>query len=461
MARRKDYSYARAKKQQSGGPLVIIHRNRAVRAILGPLLVAGLVITPFTKPASSSHAASPVTVTVWDIQQGVQAQEFAKVTSAFNAAHPDIKVQYQMFQNDPYKAKLQIAIGAHQGPDIFMGWGGGILKSYVDAGAVVDLTSAFTADPSWKSHYSPSVFGPVTFDNHIYGVPYTATQPEVLFYNKAIFKKYNISIPTTWPQLEQVIKTLQSHNIIPFTLDGKTIWPEMIILQYLADRIGGNAALNDIALRKPGASFNTKAWIDAFTLAQSLVKESAFENGFASSNWDTYDGQHLYWAGRSAMMFMGAWEIGNVVGNAPKFLPNVGFFPVPAVPGGKGDVNDIIGVPANYYSLMSTSKVKDAAITFLKTTLGPEYTAWLLSTGSVPPVTNLDTSKITDPLVKAQLNLVSKAPTYQLALDQLLPPELGNAFLDFTSKLFALTITPQQFASQMQAKTAAYFKAHP
>lgn len=282
--------------------------------VLAGLLAGTLAISPAALHVHAAPSAAPVTVTVWDISQDPQKTQFIADADAFNKAHPGIHVQIQFFLNDPYKTKLQIAIGAHQGPDIFMGWGGGILKNYIDAEAVVDLTSALNADPAWKNRYTPSVFGPVTFNGHIYGIPYDATTPEVLFYNKAIFKQYNLSIPTTWPQLEAIIKTLKSHNIIPFTLDGKTEWPEMIVLQYLADRIGGSAALNDIALRKPGASFNSKPWIDAFTLAQNLVKENAFQNGFASSNWDTYDGQHLLWNGRTAMMFMGVWEIGNVHG---------------------------------------------------------------------------------------------------------------------------------------------------
>jgi raffinose/stachyose/melibiose transport system substrate-binding protein len=80
-----------------------------------------------------------------------------------------------------------------------------------------------------------------------------------------------------------------------------------------------------------------------------------------------------------------------------------------------------------------------------------------VSQGQVPPVQGLDTSKIMDPLIKAQVGLLAKAPSYQLALDQLMPPQLANSFLDFTGKLFALTITPQQFASQMQAATVTYF----
>jgi raffinose/stachyose/melibiose transport system substrate-binding protein len=428
--------------------------------VLAGLLAGTLTLSPAALGVHAARTAAPVTVTVWDIQQGAEAKEFQAQADAFNKAHPGIKVQYQFFLNDPYKTKLSIAIGAHQGPDIFMGWGGGILQSYVNAGAVADLTSALKSDPAWKNRYTPSVFGPVTFDGHVYGIPYDATTPEVIFYNKDIFKKYNLSIPTTWPQLEQIIKTLQSHNVIPFALAGKSEWPEMMILQYLADRIGGSNALNNIALQKPGASFNSKPWIDAFTLAQSLVKENAFQNGFASFNYDTHDIGPLFYGGRAAMMFMGVWQIGDAQTNAPSFIPKMGFFSVPSVPGGKGNVNDIVGVPANYYSLMSTSKNKAAAIEFLKTALNPSLSSWILSQGQVPPVQGLDLGTISDPLVKAQVSLLAKSPSYQLALDQLLPPQLAQAFLDLTGSLFAQTVTPQQFASQMQAKTVAYFASH-
>src|SRR5690348_3312978 len=87
------------------------------------LLLAGLLAGSMTlSPVTARVHAAPVTVTVWDISQGLQEKEFVADADAFNKAHPDIHVQIQFFQNDPYKTKLQIAIGAHQGPDIFMGW---------------------------------------------------------------------------------------------------------------------------------------------------------------------------------------------------------------------------------------------------------------------------------------------------------------------------------------------------
>jgi raffinose/stachyose/melibiose transport system substrate-binding protein len=440
-------------------------RRSRLAAVAGSLALAGLALAPaVAQPANAARvghsAAAPATVTIWDIQTGEEQANLTAFAASFNKAHPTIRVQYQWFQNDPYKTKLAISVGARRGPDIFMGWGGGVLQSYVNSGAVADLTSAFKSDPAWLNRYLPVVLKPATFNGHIYGVPYNATTPEVVLYNKALFAKYHLAVPKTWPQLRSIITALQKHNVIPFALAGKTMWPEMIILQYLADRIGGHQALDDIAARKPGASFNSKPWIEAATMAQQLVKQNAFQSGFSSFNYDTGDASQLLYGGRAAMMFMGVWQFGDAKAKAPSFLKDMAFFPVPSVPGGKGNINDIVGVPTNFYSVASYSRHKSAAIAYLQEMLNPTRVKEILGLGEVPPVTHLDLSALSDPAVQEQAALVSKASTYQLALDQQLPPQVAQDFLDLTGQLFTLSITPQQFATRMQAQTAAYFASH-
>lgn len=441
-------------------------RRSIIPAVTGSLALTAMVLAPLSAHPASATArtqarqAAPATVTIWDIQTGDEQTNLNKFAAAFNKAHPSIHVQYQWFQNDPYKTKLAISVGAHRGPDIFMGWGGGVLQSYVNSGAVADLTGAFKSDPAWKSRYLPVVLAPATFNGHIYGVPYNATTPEVVLYNKALFAKYHLSVPKTWPQLQSVVKTLQKHNVIPFALAGKTEWPEMIILQYLADRIGGHQALDDIAERKPGASFNSKPWIEAATMAQQLVKDNAFQSGFSAFNYDTGDASQLLYGGRAAMMFMGVWQFGDAKAKAPNFLKDMSFFRVPSVPGGKGNINDIVGVPTNFYSVSSYSKNKAAAIAYLKEMLNQQRVKEILTLGEVPPVRNLDLSSVSDPSIKAQAALVSNASTYQLALDQQLPPQLAQDFLTLTGQLFTQSITPQKFASEMQSDTKAYFASH-
>jgi len=451
--------------QLSGGITMNI-RSLLPRSLVLAGLATGVALAPLSLPAVGAashvarHAAAPTTVTIWDIQTGIEQANLNAFAASFNKTHPTIHVQYQWFQNDPYKTKLAIAVGAHRGPDIFMGWGGGILQSYVKSGAVADLTRTFNADPSWHGRYLPVVLKPATFGGHIYGVPFDATTPEVILYNKAIFAQYHLSIPKTWPQLLQIVKALQGHNVIPFALAGKSEWPEMIVIQYLADRIGGASALDDISAQKPGASFDSPAWIKAATMAQQLVKANAFESGFPSFNYDTGDASQLLYGSRAAMMFMGVWQFGDAKAKAPNFLNKMAFFPVPAVPGGKGNLNDIVGVPTNFYSVSAFSPHKAAAIAYLKEMLNATRVKQILDLGQVPPVTTLDLRSISDPSVKAQVALVRDASSYQLALDQQLPPQLAQDFLDLTGQLFTQSVTPQKFASQMQAETKAYFASH-
>jgi raffinose/stachyose/melibiose transport system substrate-binding protein len=436
-------------------------RRSLLPTVVGSVALAGMALgsTAIT-PAHAARPAAPVTINVWDIQTGVEQTNLTNFANAFNKAHPNIQVKYTWYQNDPYKTKLTLALGAKQGPDIFMGWGGGILQSYVKAGAVADLTSAYKSDPAWGARYKSVVMGVVTFNGHIYGIPYNNTQPEVILYNKAIFAKYHLSIPTTWPQLQTDVKTLQSHGVIPFALAGKSEWPEMMIVQYLAERIGGLGALNDIANQKPGATFTSPAWIKAFTMAQQMVKDNWFQSGFSAANYDSHDIAPLFYGGRAAMMFMGVWQFGDALSNAPSFLPNMGLFTVPSVPGGMGKLTDLVGGPANYYSVTSTSKNKAAAIEYLKEQLNSTRVQELLSAGELPPVNNLDLSGNNNAAVKAQANLINTSTAFQQALDQNLPPQLAQKFLDLTGALFSQTLTPQQFGSQMQMATTKYFASN-
>src|SRR5438105_13461915 len=109
-------------------------------------------------------------------------------------------------------------MGAKHPPDIFFGWGGGILKSYVDAGDVYDMTGTLTADSSWKNRYLPSVMAGVTFNGKVYGVPNTGVQPVVFLYNTDLFAKYHLTPPATWNDPRQPIGPLNHKDILPIAL---------------------------------------------------------------------------------------------------------------------------------------------------------------------------------------------------------------------------------------------------
>ncbi len=430
-----------------------------MKKIMYPLVLALatlLIVAPslFANGQKEKAASSgPVTIKLWDIQTQADQKMITTATDKFNASQSAIKVVPEWFQNNPYKDKIRIALGAGNGPDIFYNWGGGPLRSYVEAGDVVDLTPYLNADPTWKNKFPGSVWGPATVGGKIYGIPTQGSDAELLFYNKALLAKYNLPAPTTWDKLMGDVKTLHANGIAAIGLAGKSEWPEMIWVQYLTDRIGGPAVFNAIAKGEKDA-WSNPAVIKALQMCQELAKAGAFEPGFASVNASTNQVEALVASNKAAMVAQGDWVYGTFLTNFGDFVKagHLGYTAVPSV--NAKYANEVVGAPSNYYSVSSTSKHVKAAIEYLsKVNLNSyETTTMINKLGRIPPVKGIG------PQLKNMKNgefdswlydQISQAPNVQLYWDQYLSPTQAKIMLTNISEVFLLQETPQQFAKNM------------
>ncbi|HUX51558.1 MAG TPA: extracellular solute-binding protein [Spirochaetia bacterium] len=404
---------------------------------------------------SATAASGPVNIRIWDIQTQEDQQMIETATQQFNQAHPNIQAKVEWFQNDTYKDKIRIALGAGNGPDILYNWGGGPLRSYVAANTVVDLTPYLNADPTWKNRFPASVWGPATVDGKIYGIPTQGSDAELLFYNKDMLKKYNLPVPTTWNELVQDAGTLVQNNVIPIALAGKSGWPEMIWVQYLTDRIGGPQVFNDIAAGKKDA-WSNPAVIKALELCQQLVKANAFEPGYAGVEVDTNQDVALVASGKAAFLAQGDWAYSTFKNSFGEFFNagKLGYTAIPAVD--PQYANEVVGAPANYYSVAATSKNVKADIQYLsEVNLNDfEVSTMLNKLGRVPPVNGIESQlkSLKDGAFESWLyNTIAKAGDVQLYWDQYLSPTQAKIMLTNMSNVFLMQETPQDFAKAMNA----------
>ncbi|HEY3992297.1 MAG TPA: extracellular solute-binding protein [Ktedonobacteraceae bacterium] len=403
---------------------------------------------------STSGSGNGSTISIWEIRTGGEQQVIQKITDDFNSSHANIHAALNFFQNNPYKQKLQVAMGAHNPPDIFIGWGGGVLKSYINANDVYDLTSAFNADTAWKNRYIPSILASATFNGKLYGIPTSGVQPLLFFYNKAIFKQYNLNPPQTWSELLSVVGTLSKHNVIPIALAGNSQWPYLMYVQYLADRIGGPAAFDAVLANQPNA-WSQDAFIEANTKIQQLVSMNAFGSSFASVNADTNQDMALLYTGKAAMVLQGTWNFPVIQTNSPDFIQSgkLGWFPFPTVEGGKGNASNAFGNPANYYSISSAAKSPQDCITYFKdAVMADEEVKQLIAVGDVPPVQGISSQLASAPngdWLQYIYNMVLNAGHFQLSWDQAMLPQPAQAVLANLSQIFLKQITPQQFSDNM------------
>jgi raffinose/stachyose/melibiose transport system substrate-binding protein len=437
------------------------YARRTATVAAGVAAVLALAACGSSGPKSSTAGAAGGSggggASAWALTGGDE-QSFRASFDAWNKAHPTEKIAGTFFANDAYKQKVRTAIGAGKGPTLIYGWGGGILKAYVDAGQVADITADVNADPALKSRFLPSIAATGIIDNKVYALPNNAMQPVVLYYNKDVFKKAGLQPPATFDDLLSVIPKLKAAGVAALSLAGQSKWPDLMWEEYLVDRIGGPTVFDNIAANKPNA-WSDPAVIEANTKIQQLVDAGSFAKGFSSITADSNADLALLYTGKAAMLLQGSWNYPALKTANPQFLKDdkLGYVPFPTVTGGKGDPQDVAGNPANFWSISAKASPaeKKAALAYLKDgVMDTSYVDNLLKGGAVPPVAGLESklSSTGDPKWLAYVyGLAQKAPHYQLSWDQALSPTQADALLTNLDQLFLKQITPQQFSTNMNA----------
>ncbi|ROS76883.1 extracellular solute-binding protein [Cellulomonas sp. PhB143] len=371
------------------------------------------------------------------------------------ATSGDVTFTVSNYANDPYKQKLQTAIGSPNQPDIFYNWGGGNLKQYVDAGQVADLTSAVDGDADFKSKLIPSVLDVGTIDGKIYGLPMQGVQPVMMYGNDDVLKKAGVDgMPATWDDLLADVKALKASGVTPIALAGSQSWTELMWLEYLLDRVGGSDKFAAIAAGDDGA-WSDPAVIESLTMIQQLVDAGAFGTNYSAVGYDDQGTQALIAGGKAGLELMGSWEVSALNASFPDFAKSDSLVwgTFPTVDGGKGDPSAVVGNPSNFYSVTDGSKVKDGATQYLLDTLtSDEYVDGLLSIGQVPAITGLEEKVKTGDFAHFNAftyQIVNDSSSFTQSWDQALDAATAQTMLTNLQKVFLGQMEPQEFADAM------------
>jgi raffinose/stachyose/melibiose transport system substrate-binding protein len=373
----------------------------------------------------------------------------------FNKANPDTQITPTFFQNDAYKQKIKTAIGAGQGPTMIWGWGGGGLKSYVDANQVEDLTDWLNQNAAVKDKILPSSFGAATVNEKIYAMPVESVQPIVLFYNKKVFDQVGVQPPQSYNDILALVPKFNAAKIAPFSLGGQSRWTNMMWLEFLLDRQAGPEVFDAVFAGEANA-WSNPAVLEMLNKIQNLVKTNAFIKGFSSITADSNADQALLYTGKAAMMLHGSWSYGIQKEQGGDFVSSggLGWMNFPPIEGGKGDPSNTVGNPGQYLSISSkaTAEQKDIAKKFFSTTLvdEEEKKGWVES-GGVPVLKNSDSLFTGDDAqyLKDMSAIAGNAKAFAQSWDQALSPTAAETLLDNIAKLFQLQVTPQQWVDSM------------
>jgi raffinose/stachyose/melibiose transport system substrate-binding protein len=214
---------------------------------------------------------------------------------------------------------------------------------------------------SFLNAYAPAARAAETYNGKVYGVV-SGTYQEGVFYDKAVFARYHLSVPTTYSQFLTVCQTLKSHGVQPlFTALGNVgpvylqfIYNETMIDLWYPHAPGGNLAT---ALEQ-----GTVTWTDPhFVRAMNEEKAIAqyLEPNYTGVPWEAMPGDFA--KGEGAMLLDGSWDLAAIQKANPTL--QVGFFPLPASDNAADNqpyVQDDLTL-----SVLNSSPNKDAAMKWL------------------------------------------------------------------------------------------------
>jgi raffinose/stachyose/melibiose transport system substrate-binding protein len=408
----------------------------------GVLFANGGSETSTTKSSSSSEQ---ITLTVWHI--GTDATRHASIQNAvkrFEATHPNVKVVEQAIENDPYKTKLKTAIGAGNAPDVFISWGGGWMEEFVKAGKILDITDKVKSVQD--KYLLPGISIGQVGDKY-YGLPITCG-PSEIYYNKAMYEKYGLKVPTTLTEFEHNCDVLKANGIIPIALGNSSKWPGAITFIYLSMRYGGAQTFVDCINRK--ASFEDESFVKAGKKIQEWVKKGYYPDGVNGINYDTGGSRMLFYNGMACHIIQTNGLIGSCRSEAPDFFKNnLGLYKFPIIEGEKGSASEIVG-GGNALHISADCKHPEEAFELICTLSDMDYAQEMADKSSM--VTGAKGVTYSDPLVAKQYEVLTSATFMQNFYDQFLPPALAEVHKDTTQALFGLTMTPEDAAKAMEKK---------
>lgn len=330
------------------------------------------------------------TLRLWHYEgaNSAMGKAWAEAIKQFEAAHPGVTVQYEEKGFEQIRQNAQMILNSDEAPDIMEYNKGNASAGLLSKeGLLTDLSGEVT-ERGWDKAISSSVATTCRYDaegimggDNWFGIP-NYGEYVMVYYNKDLFAKYNLAVPTTLAEFEQVMATFVQNKVTPLSVGGA---------EYPAQQI-----LYELALSKAD-----RAWVDAYQLYKGKVDFKGPQLSYAATTFADWvkkgfiakdsagikaeDMGVAFTQGKFPILISGSWWYGRFAEEIKDFQWGTFLFPGNTLHPGSG---------GNIWVVPSKAKNKDLAYDFIDITMKPEIQALLGNSGGVPVAA--EASAITD-----------------------------------------------------------------
>ncbi len=362
-----------------------ISRRRFAQGLAAsPLALSGLGLG-----LGRAAAQDATTVKFWTHTHPPMVDQNKKQIEEFEAANPDIKIEYEVIPNMEFGTKMLTSMGTGTGPDIINMDDNAMRSVYIPRGLVQEVdpvAMGFESLDALKAKYLPGALeGASSVDGKIYGVPSEFNVTAFAINTKA-FEEAGLdpaSPPKTWDEVGEMGQKL-------VVMDGDTMTRRGFDFLYLHQgwyhnqlgtlllQTGGTLVADDgttVTIAEPEAVAALQIWYD-------MVYKYKIADPNIASREATVPYQDFL-DGKVAMTLMNPWGMGfmtdeTVIGD------NWAIVPLPQVNPDAG-VNPLYAYYWSLNALTTDAAVKDAAGKFVGA-LSSQPGEWLKNVNFIQPV---------------------------------------------------------------------------
>lgn len=329
-----------------------------------------------------------------------------QVVSDYNASQDKVRVEMDASGVDVVSASFVRG----NPPDIMLANYNYEVARFVQRCALTDL-SGTAAAATVREDLQPLMDQYGSCAGRTSALPYSVMASSVI-YNKEIFDRLGLSVPTTWDELVQTAETLKADGVTPFYGTFKDDWT--IGQGWYDYAVGGSLNVLDffdgLAAEGDGVGPDSAVSFQK-NLAEPMQRmtelSSTYTNPDAASR-GYGDGNLAFAQGQAAMYLQGPWALGEIAKTAPDLA--VGTFPLPMT----NDPNDLaVRVNMDLAAMIPEGSThQDAARDFLEYLYQPQIIeAYNESQLGFAPTT--DAPAPSDPRVAGMIPYYDEGRIYQ------------------------------------------------
>jgi len=403
-------------------------------------------------PAAKVEYTGTVSVlTKFGLQQ--LSPYFVNIAQEYEKLHPGVKVELIQESDDSVKGKTKTLVASNSLPDVYFSWTGSWGGNFVRGHRAADLTKVIGPDTEWGKALVPAAVQAFQYNGSYYGIP-LYLDAKFMGYNKQIFSKAGVNVPTSFEQLLAGCDTIRKAGITPISLGNKEAWPVVHFAGQLLAYDVPRATLEQDFDPKT-AKFTDPGYVEALTQFKALsdrCTDGATVNGTSySSAFQQFSNA------KSAMYYQEIIEFDQAAtADSALKREDFGFFVLPVPEGAKGDPKAIEGAPEGYM-ISAASKNMPLAIDFMKFVTSKEHGQILSAPPYGQPSATVGGASEANmsPSVVEGLKVLKSASYLMPWLDTANSARVAAAWLSSLQALAGGTMTPQQVMDTVKEAAVA------